>query len=1383
MGIYKRITAILLCMAVLVVLLPCAVPAVYGEDTVHTSFDRENAFVRLQSGNMPGFYIRDMSSTAPLPDFDTIKLVQNAKDECAQWKMVQGLADSDSKYVSFEAVNFPGYYLKQSDSDSRKLVLGNIAEAANQEDFKRKSTFEREIGLVEKDTSEVSSFSLFGSEPKVYIHHQNFIVYLDAHNDDMGTKKDSTFYLRENEKGECQLEAAWYSQNYFLRHLGIPMEQANQIKIATWDGRYDSDWEEKGQWKIVSGLADSGDNYVSFESKTHPGCYLKKGENGNFAAVSSLAEASDPEEFKRNATFLREAPLILPPEELELTDSEWYSYSLYGAEPKMYLHHSNYIVYVKQINMQSDGDKKNAIFSENTDNRVVISKDSSADVESIVMTDENGAEFTPGPGARFAAGTKLFVHVTPKEGYIVSRIVVECESKVADREFQDIVNHGWLTLPHTDTAVRVVTEQFTPQPEAFTHPGIALNKEWLDEMKARVEAGDKIWMDEFNTMRAQGDASKTPRILWNESFYDMILLSGHLHQMVYDSNVAYVQTLMWYITEDETYRKNALEIIDKYSETNSIRTYINDDRIRVSLAVTKICMAAEILRYSEFNGSTELEWTEQRTEDFTRYLQLMRPKYDRYWHYMNQQNFCSTATIAAAIFRNDVDLYNKAVQRATTNPEACSKGALCDRNNVGKDKCVEHARSGDIISQIREVTVNQATLEKVNPPNIQLVELGRDIGHAYCDIGSLAYMAYTALAQGTKVNNDPTSEDYGKVSDAVDAVSLFEFADHRLLKGANYIVKYTLGYDTTYIPAFVGKDKWGGDTIFRQVSDERGGPQNEYWNRFDTAYTGIYNYYRYFAEGKAAVESGAVQSEDLKYLTKAFIRLYPEYLHAQEFIGLGSLLYSYTDGTDYDVITEKEYPALQNATVDAANPNNTFQDEKYLYTGGSYNTYIEFDLSQIAEKDIGSLAVLGLEVRHSDKDPGEQVMIEFGLYTGEWEQSTATYNSLQSLTEITDVKPPKTMHLRSSSFDSKHLLQDVISELKVKGYEKVTFRLREAGADFSTPAEKAACAKVLSISGTDNRHARPRLVTHQLVPVTEVPPPDESGWEEPGNRLFTQKTNFKDFGYVTSDNNKEEFNSLRLTKIANTENDILLGYLPNNNTSVYYLGEGDLTDLEKINYWVGQDRERDVTFYYTRADDDCLKTEQMNFALNTGVSADSFAVKRYYSSRARMNEFIEQISGNVLAVGKTTNNKWNCNTRYELDVTENVPEGRYKVFMVTTSGDQAYIQFEYAPKWNVCFNKTTRNTQISAVGGENFSQTDKEMLVYAAVYAKDGEQSSGEKRLIDAKMKKLVVKQDTQSYSIDFGDLADFASEDEVRVFLWDEKQNPLKVNQYTVIE
>lgn len=1413
MRIYKRITSILLCAALLAVLLPCAVNSVYGD-----AAEEDGTYIMLQSGNLPGYYVRDMNGT-PKPNFDTIKLVDNAQnDECTKWKIVRGLAAEEgdaADYVSFEAVNFPGYYLKQSDKDKRKLALAELSNAADQEDFKRKATFLREDGLSPKNGEKTYSFSLYESEPKLYIRHASFITYIDSYldgegNENEGTKKDATFYVRESGEGEnkiSQLNAAHYGQNYFLRHLGVPYIERGKIQIRVWDGRYFTDWKNgHGQWKLVQGLADSGENYVSFESKLQPGCYLKKEDNGNYIEVASLNAAEDKEIFKRNATFLREAALVDPNEltNKEVKDlvippvaEEWHSYSLYRqseSEPKLYLRHNNYIMYAQSAAGWDNGSKGTAIFRENSDHRVVISKEALADetVESIVITDADGNEVPS--GSRFPADTRLYVTVTPKEGYNVTRISVDCESYVPDRGYEDIVNGGYLIMPYGDVSLKVYTERFTPNPEAFQHPGVAVNAEWLANMKAHIDAGDEMWVEEFNLLKSLGEASKTPRIFWSDKgseFGDgyIDLDNGERHQTVFDATIAYVQSLMWYITGEEVYRENALKIFDNYSKTNSMLIYIQDDRIRVSLAVVKFVVAAEILRYSEFNGSEDLRWTDKHTEGFTKYLNLMRTRYDRYWHYMNQQNFCTAAAAAAAIFRNDVDLYNKAIQRITTNPERCEKGALCDRNALGAERCYTHANSGDIISQIREVTVNQLTGEAVEP-NIQLIELGRDIGHAYCDVGYFSYIAYTALIQGTKVNNNAASPEYGTVSEADDAVNLFEFAGHRILKGANYILKYTLGYDTLYVPSLVGGDS-RSPTIFKQVSDERGGPKNEYWNRFDAAYTGIYNYYRYYDEGKEAVAKGAVSEEDMKYLEQAVIRIHPEALDANNFIGFGTLLYPGNDPSDSDVITEKEYSALQNATVDAANPEAVFDDDGFLYTGGSYHTYIQFDMSAINAEELGALTTLGLEIRHSDKDPGQNVMIDMELYTGEWEQNTATYNSLRNLTKITDIRPPKSQYLRSSSFNSRHFLQDVISDLKANDkYKnaKVTFRLRQTGSEITEQTDKTACAKALSISGTDNRHARPRLVTLGFADANTVTPepPDDEKWQEPGERLFTQKTNLKDFGYVVSEDSQENYDKFRLSRFGDTENDVLLGYLPDNSTVIHYLGEGDLTDLKKIYYWVSHNREKDITFYYTRADDDYLKTQRLNFALETDkVSEGSFAVKRYFTTRKAMDSFIEQISGNVLASGKTANTNWafNNRARLELTVADNVPEGRYKVFMVTASGNHAYVQFGYETAWDVSFDKTTKAAQITAVGEGSILQENEEILVYAAVYARDGEQHSEAKRLKEVKLKKLVVKEGTQSYSIDFGELPAFEPEDEVKFFLWGANQNPRRINQYTVIE
>lgn len=1199
---------------------------------------------------------------------------------------------------------------------------------------------------------------------------------------------------------------------YYIRDMGDGSKQG-EIKIRIWDARYDTDWKNgHGQWKLVQGLADSRENYVSFESKLRPGCYLKKEEGGDYVEVASLADAADQDEFKRNATFLREEALIdlneLTNKEVKdlampMISEEWHSYSLYRqseSEPKRYLRHSNYVMYVQPNDNWNDGGKGTAVFRENTDHRIVISKETVADntIEAIVIKDTDGNVVQP--GSRFPAKTRLYVTVTPKAGYEVTRIGVGCESYVDYREYEDIVNGGYLIMPNTDTALTVCTENFVPQPEAFKHPGAAVNAEWLENMKAHIKAGDRMWADEFNLLKSLGQASQKPVIYWGDALTSpfgnnyLDLDDTEIKQVVLDATTAYVQALMWYITEEEIYRENALKIFDNYSRTNSMLIHVKDDRIRVSLAVAKFAVAAEILRYSKFDGTKELEWQDKHTVGFTKYLQLMRPRYDRYWHYMNQQNFCTAATAAAAIFRNDVDLYNKAIQRITTNPELkdynarvdCG-GALCDRNG----DCTLHAISGDILSQIREVTVDKSFREekalsqgksvigRAVEPNIQLIELGRDVGHAYCDVGYFSYLAFTALAQGTKVNNDPKSEQYGQASSEEDAVNLFEFAEHRILKGANYMVKYTLGYDTLYVPSLVGTDKWGGHSVFKQVSDERGGPENEYWNRFDAACTGIYNYYRYYDEGKAAVENGEVTEDDMKYLEQAVIRLHPEALDADNFIGFGTLLYSGADPGERDTITEKEYPALQNATLDSATPDAKFEDDNYLYVGGSYNTYVQFDLSQIEEQDMGGLTALGLEVRHSERDPGQNVMAEIKLYTGEWKQSEATYNSMKNaLQEITDIKPPKSMYLRNS-FDSKHLLQDVVSDLKKSDKyknSKITFRLRQVNADDSVQTDRTACAKVMSLDGTGNSHARPRLVTRKLVDAKEITPTEDEKWNEPGQRLFTEKTNVKDFGYVVCD---KEDAAYTLTKYEDSGNDVYLENLPQWDTAVYYLGEGDLTDLKKICYWVSHNRERDITLYYTRADDDCLKTETRDFKLGTGVSKDSFSIKRYFTDRKSMNKFIEQMSGNVLATAKTVNTGWKFtdSAKIELKLADNVPQGRYKVFMETMSGNHAYIQFEYGKGWNIGFNKSTKSVQITA---DVPPRTDYGLMVYAAVYEKDG---SGEKRLKEVKIKNMAVEKGKESYEVSFGELSDFAVEDEVKVFLWDENQKPARVNEYNCLD
>jgi hypothetical protein len=106
------------------------------------------------------------------------------------------------------------------------------------------------------------------------------------------------------------------------------------------------------------------------------------------------------------------------------------------------------------------------------------------------------------------------------------------------------------------------------------HPGIAMTQADLDNMRDHARAGDEPWNTAFNALANDSMASKTPRIYY-ENHYIFIHIQGPWgftdpDNGVYYSNpsdyvgtrantdalTAYKQTIMWYITGDETYRSN-----------------------------------------------------------------------------------------------------------------------------------------------------------------------------------------------------------------------------------------------------------------------------------------------------------------------------------------------------------------------------------------------------------------------------------------------------------------------------------------------------------------------------------------------------------------------------------------------------------------------------------------------------------------------------------------------------------------------------------------------------------------------------------------------------------------------------------------------------------
>lgn len=391
--------------------------------------------------------------------------------------------------------------------------------------------------------------------------------------------------------------------------------------------------------------------------------------------------------------------------------------------------------------------------------------------------------------------------------------------------------------------------------EGFTHPGILVTKDDIVRMQTKVREGAEPWLTSFKSLAAA--SPENVRIYAYDSNADTTALKSEarLKNMRMDARAAANQALMYVITGKEAYRANTMTILNMWSELRDVYTTLGSDRIDHGEIAFKLAFAAELMKYTDCENP-DLMWSEADNEKFVGMLETIRPKHDSWWYWMNQHSICNMGTMANAIFRNDRDLYEKAVVRTTVNPEG--GGSMdCTRGS-----------GGGIVQVFRIVDFDALNGDKIEPTFVH-AEMGRDQGHAYGNLGALSICAMTSYRQGTRV--DPET---GELSESENAVSIFEFADDRLLQAADYIGKYNLGYDVLHPTIDVG-------SLYSDINDTNRGA-------LYVAFGILYNYYKYEKEAD-------MSGEEYRYLREAHEYHYPEGGQNDFYIGFSDLLFTPSD--------------------------------------------------------------------------------------------------------------------------------------------------------------------------------------------------------------------------------------------------------------------------------------------------------------------------------------------------------------------------------------------------------------------------------------------------------------------------------------------------------
>jgi hypothetical protein len=280
------------------------------------------------------------------------------------------------------------------------------------------------------------------------------------------------------------------------------------------------------------------------------------------------------------------------------------------------------------------------------------------------------------------------------------------------------------------------------QARKFTHPGIlhtAKKMELLRYMIARkVEPAHGSWLLLKDNDRGQSNYKMQGpfRVISRDGAF-----AYTKSKMESDFSAAYLNAIMWYLTQDGKHAEKSLEILSAYADSLTFIPATNDAPLLAGLEGFKIVYSLEVLRHTVPNVS------KRKLAKIERMFRLhFLPVIERFYAtppYTNG-NWGAVVTktyMAAGIYFDDREMYEFA-----------------------KDFYLNGRDNGTIANYIDGETG-------------QAQESGRDQGHPQLALGAMATICELAWQQGD---------------------DLYSALDNRLLKGYEYTAKYNLGHDVPF---------------------------------------------------------------------------------------------------------------------------------------------------------------------------------------------------------------------------------------------------------------------------------------------------------------------------------------------------------------------------------------------------------------------------------------------------------------------------------------------------------------------------------------------------------------------------------------------------------
>jgi hypothetical protein len=190
--------------------------------------------------------------------------------------------------------------------------------------------------------------------------------------------------------------------------------------------------------------------------------------------------------------------------------------------------------------------------------------------------------------------------------------------------FLSVLANLWICFP-------APAAEPSPDPPRFTHPGLLNSRAELDFVKSKIKSGAEPWRTLFQNMRMSkyGNAGWVPRPV---PVVDARSRDAGNEQE--DAIAAYTQALLWYFTDDETYARNSVAILNAWSAM--LVRHTSTDRQEELVAAwggSVFPLAGEILRssYPQWRREEISRFSVMLNNGFLPVLVSGNPKYNGNW--------------------------------------------------------------------------------------------------------------------------------------------------------------------------------------------------------------------------------------------------------------------------------------------------------------------------------------------------------------------------------------------------------------------------------------------------------------------------------------------------------------------------------------------------------------------------------------------------------------------------------------------------------------------------------------------------------------------------------------------------------------------------------